>query len=69
MNVSVPQLEVYYIEFAKKEINKQEAIRKGVASAGSNLAVTLASLLLPGVSVLRLAMLPLLGMGISYSQI
>lgn len=64
MGVSVPQLDVYYIELAKKESNDKK-ITKAAVSAGGNLAVTLASLLVPGAGLLRIAMLPLLHMGIS----
>jgi hypothetical protein len=65
MAVSVPLLDVYYIELAKQETKKDNEIAKVAVSAGSNLAVSVASLLLPGAGLLRLAMLPLLSMGIS----
>lgn len=69
MAVTVPQLDVYYIELAKKDKapDKKEMVAKGAVAAGGNLAVTLASLLVPGAGLLRLAMLPLLSMGISLS--
>lgn len=66
MAVSVPQLDVYYIELANKERNDtQKTTKPAAASAGSNPAVTVASFLAPGAGLLRLAMRPLLSVGIS----
>lgn len=65
MAISVPQLDVYYIELAKRE-SGTDKVARGVA-AGGNLAVSLASLLIPGAGIIRLAMLPLISMGISLS--
>ena len=60
MAVSVPQLDVYYIEFVKKELDDKQKIAKVATSAA-----TVASFLVPGAGLLRLAMLTLWGMGIS----
>ena len=67
MSTSLPQLDVYYIEFSKSGKGKNANITGEVVKAGTNVAVSLASLLLPGVGLLRLAMLPLLTLGISLS--
>ena len=63
MAVSVPQLEVYYIEYAQN--TKKNDAAQGVANVGVGAATSLASLLIPKAGLLRLAMMPLLGMGIS----
>lgn len=62
---SVPQLDVYYIEFAKNADNENSAITLVDAKVARNAAVSLSSLLRPGARLLPVAMMPLLAMGIS----